>query len=251
MKKYILLKVLFLFFIPSFSQEIFKEEFIEATRHMNSLEKYSVALKYKMYLDNNLQTPFQQKTVEINKDGNNLKVIHDGSSEMIQTTQMKVNVSHKLKSVYFAAIPEPDPAKLQTVIKNREKKSKDAYRILTENFDSLTRNITKIKLLRTVGNIKEYELEYSDGPYTKMRICLDIKNKVYKSITTHMREKSLIKILDKETERTVCMRVDYENYNEAPAFTTSTFSISKFVVKETSGKVVLNQNYKNYKLVVF
>ncbi|MCD6065965.1 MAG: hypothetical protein K0S33_791 [Bacteroidetes bacterium] len=213
----------------------FKKDMKMINAALKPLKKYAVNLHYRMYLDNQLNTPYQEKTVEIKKDGINSLCKHR-TAELISNNEMSVYVDHQFKNM---------------MIMQQQDAPMDEYLEFTnymeDHFDSLMYMYEKIEFKDLGNNINEYKCQLVAGKYSRIDIRFNRKSARINSITFYYRGKIQIDKIDQKSHALV-MRIDYENFNTNPVFKPGSFSTSRYLVKTGKNAYAPSINYKGYKI---
>jgi len=241
MKKIQIAVIILFCCISTFGQST-KQDLLMVTKNMSSLKKYSVTLKYSMFLDNNLKTPHSTKSVIINADNANYNMVRPNEMEVIETKNEYLIVDHKSKSVILN--------RLKSLVKQKykneeENEYEEAQKLFETNYDSLVDASTSVKLLLTQDNIKVYEVNYTDNDIKKAIYTIDTKLKIFKSITIVYSEPEAID--NDNTEHYVTMKIDYENFNVNPVISKSVFDPYKYVQKLNDKQYKLKDNLIGYR----
>lgn len=228
-------------------QNNFWKEVPLVLQNMEDTKHYSVIINYAMYLDGNFFKPFQTKSVELNRDGDKVNMKQEGVFEIIETPKLSLNINHRDKRIIYVKQDEKE-------ITNEEPDSfdmEDMYQFFVVNKDNAAMFVSDIKLVSQKPGLKEYEVFFKEGEYTKVLFAIDAPRKELKYVMVHYREKQMIG-RDTERPRELCMKIEYKNYTTNPVFNPSRFSVSRFLhTNNKTREPELNSTINHYKLVVY
>jgi hypothetical protein len=234
-----------LFFYNSAKAQSFKQDIIAVTRNLTSLKTYSLVMKYYMFVDNKLKTPYESKEVVIKQDNENYLMLEPGKRELIDRKKDYLMIDHTSGNVIYNKLK----GELGQDEKDVDAMVKMQVDFAVVSFDSLMSTNTKIKLVSDNYPVRVYELTYSSGEYKKVKYTIDVKQKIFRSIEVVYAEPEYIKGYDKD-EHVVTLRVDYVDFKIAPVISKSDFDLGKYIEKSGGTKMKLKGNIKNYKLQV-
>jgi|GEM_PF-5249512 len=230
--------------LKGIAQKTFDKDLFEVSRNMEKLKKFSVNLRYTMYLDNNMAKPYQTTSQWLKMDGLKMSLKQDGDFELIETDRERVNISYGDGRVYYSKFQTP-----QQISDEEHDRKVDALFTEFMGNDSLRMFIEKITVISDKNGLREYEIVYNAGDYTKMRIGVDIHKKVFAYIFAYYSEKRVIPELGQK-QRGVCLRLEYKDLNTSPVFDQSEFSVGKIITKGEKEKIGLRQKFQKYKLIL-
>jgi hypothetical protein len=205
----------------------YKKDILNACANLLSSGTYSVQLDYKLFLDNNLGTPFQTRSVKIVKDNKNLYVSQNHNIELIRMGRYFVFLDHKKKMIAAKAGP------------TRTSDTDQAKQMLSEisdNLDSLLKTTSKVEKILENNERVKYQCHFrSESIYRSATIELDKKTGFYASLTTSYKHPFQVKELEDENHY-VTVQVDYLGLNSQPAIKSGLFEVSNYLVLN-SGKI--------------
>jgi hypothetical protein len=219
----------------SLSGQDFKKDMKLINAQLKPLKKYSVDLHYRMYLDNQFVTPYQEKIIEIKKDGAKSLCKHP-TGELLSDGDMSLYVDHRFRHM---------------MILQQQNAKTDEYLEFTnfveEHIDSMMPAYEKISFQQLDGDINEYQCKMAVGKYSRIDIRFNRKTAHITSVQFYYRDKIQNDKIDGKLH-TMVMRIDYENFNTSPVFRAGSFSTSRFLTKKGKNIYVPGINYKDYKI---
>lgn len=226
---------LFLVF-NSFSQD-FKKDMLAINAKLKASNKFSVNLHYKMYLDNNLKMPYEERIIQIKKDRHYATLTQKGFEYI--AGDFVLMVDDKFKKIHVLAI-------------NNAANKKDNYlefvNAVEHNFDSVLVSYEKVVYVPLTKTSGMYECTMKDGKYTKAQIIFNLITKLPSGVVFFYRTPIKIKKIDDKPHPFI-IKIDYENLNLNPILGKETFSTNKYIVKTEKNGFVPGSNYKNYEII--
>lgn len=215
----------------------FKKDMIAMNNRLKATDKFTVNLHYKMYLDNKMDKPYQERQIQIKKD-RHYAICKQKEIEYVAGDYV-VMVNHKFKKIYVLAINDADGKKDEYLEMVNE---------IEKNFDSVLVNYETVNYKAIDKNKGVYECKMKTGRLTRIDITIDLNTKLPLSILSYYRESILNHKID-NNEHLVAIRTDYEGLNLNPALSKDIFSTKKFYSENQNKKLVPSPNYKDYEVI--
>lgn len=222
---------------PVFCQN-YKQDILTVNRTLLSQKSYSLQLNYKMYLDDNLKTPFQERKVKFLRHDKNLQMKQNEDLEVIETARYNIYLDHRDKMVS---------------VMEKEKQSKnadlrqEALKLLDNYIDSLPNICDKIKVVYNDESTIKYECVLKpNDEVSHIWVEIDKKTKFYRSVVTKYKQPTEIKELNGQ-EHYLTLKIEYKGLTFNPAVSSSVFNEFNYLTIKNDKISGLTDRYKNYK----
>ena len=237
MKK--LVCILSCLYVVNYSAQNYRDDLLAMNHNLLGRESYSLQLCYKLFVDDKMTHPFQQRDVSIARDGEKLHVRQSSGIEIIETENTQLLFDHK-----------------QKVFSARKKESSEGSSIAGKKelaglfgtyVDSLMNVFEHIKLVYEDAGVVKYECKPKPGNEAAMIwLEMDKKLKVYRSVTTQYKEKRKISELDNR-EHQITVKVEYKGFTSHPVLSPSLFEIKNYVMVRDQSITGPSKKYSDYK----
>jgi len=231
----ILIATPFLFFSQNY-----KEDLLSVGKNFSNLKNYSLVMNYQLFLDHNMNKSFQERKIDIKKQGNNIRIEQSSGLEMLENEKYQIVANNKTKEL--------------SVIK-KEKGTSDSeslnlYSALSTNIDSVTRIYDKVKLIEKTADKVKYELIYKPNEQIeKLILVIDKKTQMYQSVTIFYKKPVKVNELDGKMHL-VTLKISYNNFTANSIANSSLFSEGSFFILDKKGKVSPIKKYSGYELII-
>lgn len=236
--KYKVIGIVFIFLTQQgkiFAQD-YKKDILSVNKTLLSQKNYSLQLHYKMYMDDNLKTPFQERKVRFLRQNKNLFMKQNEDLEVIETGKYHIFLDHRDKMV---SVIEKE--------KGGEDLRVESLKLLDTYIDSLPNFCEKIKVIYNDVNTVKYEcLLKPNEEVSYIWVEIDKKTKFYRSVMTKYKKPTEVRELNSQ-EHYLTLKIEYSGLLFNPIVSPSVFNVSNYLTirdKKISG---LSNKYKNYK----
>lgn len=215
----------------------YKADILKACNTILGSATYSIALHYKMFLDNNLVSPFQERQVKMLRDGDNFYINQSTSIEVVETKSYEIILDHKAKKI--AALARPKAV-------NRQQQRKEIVDALKMELDSLLKITTSIVKLNEDKKSVKYACKYRPQDLIEsVEIEIDKQSGFYSSITTKYKQPNKIRELNNEAHY-ITMVIEYSGFTKSPIASSKLFVPEQYI-KLVNGQIASpSERYKHY-----
>lgn len=236
--KYKLVSLVFTVLIFQFKihAQDYKNDILAVNKTLLSQKNYSLQLNYKMYLDNNLKTPFQERKVKLLRQNKNLLMKQNEDLEVVKTGKYHIYLDHHDKMI-------------SVVLKDKEEEDlrQEALKLLDVYIDSLPNICEKIKVIYNDENTVKYEcILKPNDEVSFIWVEIDKKTKFYRSIVTRYKKPTKVRELNNE-EHYLTLKIEYSSPVFNPNISSTVFNELTYLQIKDKKILGLADKYKSYK----
>lgn len=213
----------------------FKEDLIKISKNMNSLKSYSLTLDYKLYIDNKVDRPYQERNVVVKKKNSDFLCIQNNSLEVFASTSSQIIVDHLQKTIIL--LPKAQ-------FKHKEVNPTEVFE---SYIDTIISAYDKVSFKDVGTNVGCYEFTFKNGKYSKMKLLFD-KN-LYVPLTVFYFPISEIQINQKENEfHKVMLEVNYIGFKPNCDINQKEMNSGNYIYTENK-KTFVHAKFKSYEFI--
>jgi hypothetical protein len=218
----------------------YKKDITNAVRNMVSFENYSMKVHYNLYLDNKLEKPFQETSVEIKRKQDCLFYKNEGE-EFMENAQYEISVNENSKKI--------TARKKETGESQTDEATSFMKLDIGEALNNSLSFYTKVKIVQNSDEKLTYELFFSPNEKIKgMTVTINKKKNVIERIRYEYLEPQEIVELGK-TKHNVMFEITYENVLINSIADNKYFNERKYV-SINKGSFKPTEKYSGYKLEI-
>lgn len=206
-----------------------QEELKMVIDNYSSLEKFSMEIHYYIY-KNHTATVFSEESIGIyQKQGNNLRVVQYGT-EIVQNDKY--------------VLVKDDSS--EVMVLSKTKKDQNAG----FNIEQMLLNYSKVEMLQSKkGGEEVLRLYFKNGltEYEKMDVYINKKTHFINQLVVYYAKAYDVSEDPKKNDyQKPKIKMVYTKFNSKPVFSEDTFSVSKYIMINKSGKNKLKTKYSSY-----
>lgn len=227
---------IFICFVFSLVAQDFKRDMLDLTRKMGKSKNLSFTIHYKMFLDNDYSSPFDERDINIIKSAPyNMYCKDDNSSEYIVNKSSFLFINHRYKQMLL----KPQTGKAAN--------NDELLNLMDTKFDTIMMIYEKVSSKKISDDLVQYECIMKAGAYTKMWILYNHKTQLTEKIT-YFHKRPIRKNKKDQKLHPVTIEVSYRDFDFKPSIKPEIFSEKKFIQK-TGKKYLLQKSYSTYKFI--
>lgn len=231
--------LIFILLILRLNAQDYKKDILSVSEYFGGLKSYSLTMNYQLFIDGNNHKPYQERKLEIKKNGLNMLVIENNGLEVLENMKYQVFINKPLKTIIPIKKNKDINESGGNIIKD----------IMKVNLDSINLIYEKIRFIESKNGLVVYEMIYKENnEVDKLILTINKKTSMYESVVIHYKKKIRIKEMN-NTLHSHILKVTYKSFT--PGYTSKPYEFDhKNYFNENNGKIVLNNNYRDYKVSI-
>ncbi len=217
----------------------FKHDIKAVINSMVNASNYSMKMNYQLFVDDNMQQPFQQSWVDVKRYGDNLYTNYGNNFELLQTQNYELAINNHDKTLLVKQLTTNNSLPVS--------KAREQFGDISLLADSLAYIYQTVRVLSSSNNIIVYELKYKQNA-TMLKTLIEIDKNIMSllSITHYYKKVIKVKELDNDDHK-VAFRINYMNYHKGQFKDKSLFDEKKFITVR-NGKIKTASKYSSFKI---
>jgi hypothetical protein len=219
----------------------YKKDIVSVSKYFIGLKNYSMNIEYKLFIDNVLTKPYQERVVKLKRNNKSVHMTQGTSLEILDNEVYQIMVDSK--NLVFSA--------------RKKFKEDDRYDELKEfnsfmdmNIDSLFFAYEKIKVIEQSAERVKYEMTFK--PNDEMEKTILTVNKIrkyYESVVVKYKKPVKINELDGKYH-VITMEIKYTEFKPNGVSNMKIFDEKNYISIDKNGKANPLKKYSNYKIII-